>query len=361
LRNGARPTDDTPENRRAAHPEQIAQVGKDIVLQRIVTEPGQPRLALAADEHGEQDMIARRAPRKQAGRKNDPEDPAFFDFRHEHAESIERMGNVGAAKAEGGHGDRRVGNPAEELERSAQVLRPRKVWHTERGDSGNNRIGGLAVRGPGAAPLDRPLVSRLLHVFHAHATVQIRSKFFGQSSGQIAHSVAEGNHFGPMTAPLFSQRSPNERPVLALEIPQLREGPSGRKFFRVSGVDAGHEGFDRVIQSLRTEPARDKGRERFVVRPAPGNKRFGQDAEFAGEREKRRGQSARGSERKGQRASLADKKTFFGLRFDDVALQSETLQKVRNDCISRHHGVRSVLDEKSAIVLAAHRAAGLGG
>ena len=99
------PAYDPLDQRLAARAEQIRQFLVDDLPERRVVQFGQFRLQCATDERAQQHAIRRSAVRILVAAKTDRENSPPFDGRDDHAESIERVGDLRASVA--AHHDRR--------------------------------------------------------------------------------------------------------------------------------------------------------------------------------------------------------------------------------------------------------------
>ena len=73
---------------------------------------------------------------------------------------------------------------------------------------------------------------------------------------------------GPAATPRLAvafEQSARDAAVLALELPQVREGGSEAELLTVAGVDAAHERLDEAFVRLAAHAARNEGGDRLVA------------------------------------------------------------------------------------------------
>ena len=191
-----------------------------------------------------------------------------------------------------------------------------------------------------------------------------RSQAVGEAGDKVAHATAQGEEGRPGRGALTSAReqSAGDTPVLAFELPEVRERGSEAELLSVTGVDAAHQRFHEALVGLTAHAARHERGDRLVA-----GLRAGRQLGFAGEAVEPLGREdpARrqrfepcwdhpGQARR-QRAELAGEPHVCAAiardARDQVAAEAQFLAQPDAAGLPREEAVGSALDDESAHLL----------
>ena len=160
LRDGARPSHDTPKNRIAPHTEERRQILAHQIFESGIREGGEAGLPRPSDKGGEKNVRGRRSPGKKARGKNRAENAAVFRRGDENTEAVKRMPDLLPPETLGHDAHWRILDAMQDTEIPAQDIGPREPRNGKSRDRADERG---TIRTPDftvLAPRDGPAATR---------------------------------------------------------------------------------------------------------------------------------------------------------------------------------------------------------